>query len=919
MSNTYNSVKTIALTLFNNTPNHSLDDIKNSVSIAIQSLRSAGINDAVDEEKLIREIESLCSITIGASTVLEDKINHIVWLNNKKAEINWRFWNRYRTYLETQKYWAQSSIEKLDEITEDVLKRLEDPQREGPWETKGLVVGRVQSGKTANYIGLICKAIDSGYKVIIILSGMIDSLRSQTQLRIDEGVLGYDTKLSRSYQQQYQRIGVGKSDTGELLTIHSLTSSENNGDFKKSVAHRVTAMFGEAPFILVVKKNKSVLGNLIQWALSVRSDLDPITNQRVIRKVPLLIIDDEADNGSVNTRGIPIDDDGDPLPEYEVTAINRKIRELLKIFNKSAYVGYTATPFANIFIPYDANLESLGDDIFPKSFIINLPTPSNYIGPAEIFGLDPNSTSESNDYESLPIVAPPVSDYEDAFPPKHKKDHIPYELPQSLITAIHSFILVCAARLAGGQGAKHNSMLIHVTRYIDVQKHVESLVKAELNSIRKRLEFGDGNSSNKILNDLEKLWHEDFESTTQKLKEMKTSIHFEPLEVTWEQVKESLYAAASRVVVKLLNNTAKDVLDYMENEEHGLSVIAIGGDKLSRGLTLEGLSISYYLRTTKMYDTLMQMGRWFGYRPGYLNLCRLYTTKQLISWYKHDTFATEELLEEFNMMADRGETPMKFGLKVRTHPSDMRITAVSKMRSGKLRQFGYDGDIVELTYYPIDEKINEQNIRLTDQFLRTLPKPEHKGNFIWRNISGESVKEYIENFLTSPSSIKANSKNLSDYIKSQLSKGELTNWTVALISIEKSETSANIGGYTVGRPERKANLLGAGRMKAYQLNRRRLITPRHEYIDFTEEQIRKACQRDFMQTGKESREPTPNAVRETRDVKNGLLLLYPLILKTDEKPISALGFAISFPSSETAEKTEYVMNSVEAEKYDEEF
>ena len=265
------------------------------------------------------------------------------------------------------------------------------------------VVGQVQSGKTSNYTGLICKSADAGYKLIIVLAGMHKSLRSQTHIRLDEGFLGFDTRQARKFDKENLRIGVGNLLGEDFITVHSLTSSEDNGDFSKKVAQQVGVLPGGAdPVILVVKKQKSVLTNLINWAISVRGQKDPQTGKTVVRNIPLLVIDDEADNASVNTKLIPVDEDNQPLADYEVSAINGKIRELLHHFEKSAYVGYTATPFANIFIFPESETSTHGEDLFPKDFIINLPPPPNYIGPSQILGLPPMKTRRQKKNSASP-------------------------------------------------------------------------------------------------------------------------------------------------------------------------------------------------------------------------------------------------------------------------------------------------------------------------------------------------------------------------------------------------------------------------------------------------------------------------------------------------------------------------------------
>jgi Z1 domain. len=690
ISPVYMQVRQLALVLLKGEENPTPQSIRNKVDIAIMASKSAGADGDVDAEAIAKEIESLYSVWIDTGKALDDKTDHKPWLPDKRAQIEWKFWRRYERYLEEEMGWPPQVVNRLGDLTDSILERLEDSERPAPWDRRGMVVGSVQSGKTANYTGLICKAVDAGYKLVIILAGMHNSLRSQTQLRIDEGVLGFDTQKSRKFNQDSQRIGVGLLQN-EPLFIHSLTNSAEHGDFKRNIADTVGVMIGGDPVILVVKKNKSVLNNLIQWALTVRGHMDTATRKRMIRNVPLLLIDDEADNASINTKKLPDPVNGQLPDDYDVTAINEKIRELLSSFDKCAYVGYTATPFANIFINPDCSTQRLGDDIFPRSFIINLPVSSNYVGPARVFGLDSDPDAGIEGLDPLPIIRV-VKDYDAFFPENHKKDLAVPGLPKSLKEAIRAFILTCATRWARGQISVHNSMLIHVTRYVDVQRQITQLVRDELASLKRRIAYGDGNSPRKIRSELESLWKNDFESTSLAMPD------YVPNQVSWEEVNEALHAATSKIEVKEINGTAMDILDYVEHSG-GRSVIAIGGDKLSRGLTLEGLSISYYLRASKMYDTLMQMGRWFGYRPGYPDLCRLYTTRDLVQWYRHITLAEQELRREFEYMWSSGRTPSDYGLRVRTHPEGLLITALNKMREGVTMQLSYAGELVETALF----------------------------------------------------------------------------------------------------------------------------------------------------------------------------------------------------------------------------
>lgn len=328
----------------------------------------------VDEDRIVKKIESLCNVYVPAMSTLDDMHGHQEWLSSRRATIQWRFWERYKRYLENDPEMPPRVVQRLDDVTNQILSRLEDPSRPGTWDRRGMVVGQVQSGKTSNYIGLICKAADVGYKLIVVLAGTHNSLRSQTQLRLDQGFLGFDTQQRRLFDPRNSRIGVGLLRGAELYLVHSLTNSADNGDFNLKVARQANLMIGGAePVLLVVKKNTSVLKNLLKWSTFLQpGGYD--NSQGQVHGVPLLLIDDEADNASINTNPV-LDENGTPDPEMDPTKINGLIRTLLNSFEQSAYIGYTATPFANIFIGDKVASDEFGEDLFPRSFIINLQPP----------------------------------------------------------------------------------------------------------------------------------------------------------------------------------------------------------------------------------------------------------------------------------------------------------------------------------------------------------------------------------------------------------------------------------------------------------------------------------------------------------------------------------------------------------------
>lgn len=865
---------------------------------------------SIDTERLAKDLETRFNVWVGQETVLQDVRGHEPWLPDRRSLIAWRFWKRYERYLEEDEGWAPQAVIRLGQLTDSILEKLEAPDRLGAWDRRGVVVGNVQSGKTSNYIALVCKAVDAGYKLIIVLAGLHKNLRSQTQLRIDQGFLGFDTQRNRAFDQNNLRIGAGALAGAEFLLAHSLTSSADGGDFNSTVANNMNVVPGGEPIVLVVKKNKSVLQNLLNWAIGVRGEIDPKTNRRVVRDVPFLVIDDEADNASINTNPPLRDADGNILADQDVTAINGLIRRLLNSFEKSAYVGYTATPFANIFIYPDGEHDEFGEDLFPRSFIINLPAPSNYLGPGRVFGIAPNGSGSAAGQRELPVIRV-LDDYAAAIPNNHKKTDLVVQLPDSLRQAIKAFVLVCAARTCRGQSRDHNSMLIHVTRFTAVQASVMNLVQEELRYIQQRLEYLDSKKSSELLKELETLWREDFIPTTS---EVARELQDESLkEVTWERVREQLFSSAAKIQLKTINGSAKDVLDYYDHK-NGLSVIAIGGDKLSRGLTLEGLSVSYFLRASRMYDTLMQMGRWFGYRPGYADLCRLYTSNELVDWYRHISAASEELREEFDHMAAVGGTPEDYGLRVRRHPNGLLITAVNKMPTGTRMQVSYAGSITETVVFDSDPRIIDQNFRVFDAFFERLGTPDtNDHNYLWRDVAGGEIVQLMSTVRTHPNSFKAQSNLIMKYIQAQLAKGELARWTVALLSRSDASRSVTIAHRDIGLIERKLIENSNGKCSI-----QRLVSPRDETLDLDKSEKEAALLRTqehwAQNRGKYRRQEPPDLpsgawIRHIRPPERGLLLVYPLeTLGIDPAPL--IGFAVSFPSSETAVAVEYMVNNV---------
>ena len=355
--------------------------IKEKVMLAAGML-AGDLDEPFDVERAINELVRRFSHWIGKDSSLQDDEGHIQWLNAARKK-DWRYWHRYQTFLE--KKMSVEVVGALDESTDNILGRLEDPTRSGVWDRRGLVVGHVQSGKTASYTGLVCKAADAGYKIIIVLAGLHNNLRAQTQIRLEEGFLGYKTSENRDPGKP---IGVAEIDSDPSIHPHCATTRDDNGDFRQAVAAHFAISPEERPWLFVVKKQKTVLTQLLRWIQNhVADTVDKDSKRRLVTKLSLLVIDDEADNASVDTGEQLFDEQGNPDEEHQPKTINSLIRKILHAFERKAYVGYTATPFANIFIHRQGETKDEGPDLYPKAFIINLAAPSNYVGPAKIFGL----------------------------------------------------------------------------------------------------------------------------------------------------------------------------------------------------------------------------------------------------------------------------------------------------------------------------------------------------------------------------------------------------------------------------------------------------------------------------------------------------------------------------------------------------
>lgn len=708
-----------------------------------------------DEEakEVVAELQTRLPIKMDRGAYVKEK-NHVSWYYAAKSKIDTAFWKRYSTYLSKEAKFNSEVINALDIATDDMMDLLSNPLASVSFQRRGLVIGDVQSGKTSTYLALMNKAADAGYHIIILLTGTIEKLRRQTQGRVDNGFVGLD---STAFNKNKDDVFVGVGNIDKSVTGWAVTSTTS--DFNTSTANKLSGQLASinSPVVFVLKKNKSVLEKLESWLRLFNKDHSTGTIDS-----PLLMIDDEADNASVSTK-----------PGEDPTTINKNIRKILKLFSKASYVGFTATPFANIFIDPDSTQEMLGDDLFPRDFIYALEAPTNYIGAASIFPENSKNHFMINDN----------SDCEQYVPLKHKKDFTPGQLPLSLRKAVAAFVIVNAIRDLRKQYTKHRTMMVNVSVFVDVQKKIASQLSIYLRGLQTEIR------NYYMMGDIALQY-----SSFAFIKEV-FDMYFTSCKFSWNEIQKSLHEAIAPIVVRYVNggNAAKN-LNYDDNVESGLRIIAVGGYSLSRGLTLEGLSTSYFYRNTKMYDTLMQMGRWFGYRPDYEDLCQIWINPDAVEWYSYISEASDELKREVRRMQLEQRTPADFGLCVRSDNAALLVTARNKMRTAKdyVMTVSLSGKIVETPFIHLDDKILHDNYKVTNQLINEILESgvseiiddknyalSDKTQFC--NVSKDLILDYLRLFKSHTANTNFHTSELVKLIENS-DDGSLERWDIVIAS-----------------------------------------------------------------------------------------------------------------------------------------
>lgn len=798
----------------------------------------------------------------------------------------WYYWPTLRSYLLGIKGWTKDTVLSLDDASDRILRELKLPSTP-EFDIRGLVLGYVQSGKTANFTALIAKAADAGYRLVVVFSGVDNGLRRQTQIRLNRELTGYSTN---------PRGAVRMPPVGRQW--HQFTTDDLNGDFDAGRANHA-ALQGSQPVLLVVKKNGAVLRRLQTWLTNAPPSIRSV--------LPALFIDDEADQASVDSRGsyqTQADFDADN-PGYEPPAvINGLIRSILGMFSKRAYVAYTATPFANILIPHNAYDGVVGADLYPKDFFIDLPKPDGYFGTEEFFGrLDSSGDQSVAGLDVLRIVS--VEDVGEFV-----QDNI---IPSSVDEAICAFVLGGAARAKRGKGDSPCTMLVHTSHRIADQAPAKKLIEDRFRELKDLWRY-DRKSG--IRSKLENLWDNDFAPTSAGIQGS--------LQHSFVDVEPFIGPFMEAVVVREINSETGDVLDF--EREPSLKAIAVGGNRLARGLTLEGLLVSFFARRSPQYDTLLQMARWYGYRAGYEDLTRIYTTRELAGWF------TDLALVEYRLRQDMqvyeqipGLKPAELGMRILQHPA-MQVTNSMKRRSASstIISQSYSLQLEQTFKFPLQDEerlalVCEENRQTTKNFINLLGKSNNRTKFgpIWNEVTAAQVVKFIREFTIDFDMSSFSPELIAAWIERQNIDGDLINWTVAIRGRDDEDPGL---GRATWLPKGEADVWNVSRTRIKGTNSLGVITtPGDESFGLSDAEI--VTMDEMISSGKET--DRNRAARFSRSSSKGLLLIYPIsknsgqdkssLAKAREElyknPRSAtardlIGIALSFPKTKSNDPTE---------------
>ncbi|WP_281613140.1 Z1 domain-containing protein [Flammeovirga sp. SubArs3] len=827
-----------------------------------------------DFDKLYSSVlnEYLCTYSIindPSYTLVKENQS---WLNLEREEkLKWfdeddnssyrnRYFNHLRKGGRTEKV-----IQETKKSSLDILKNLGDPESATSFFVKGAVVGSVQSGKTGNFNALINSSIDLGYRLIIVLSGIMEDLRIQTQIRIEKDVIGPEIT-------QGKYLGVGDI---QYFPDHIDSITDRVSDFKKTIV-KGKSFKSKGNNILICKKNSTVLDSLLQWFGEYSGEDDLINT-------PLLIVDDEADNASLNNHG--------HKGKEEASKINKQIRAILHLFTQKSYVGYTATPFANIlqdrndpptskYFTKDGNSFEMEGNLFPDDFIELLTPPSNYVGiksffetrseevkkiPHLIEEINPKDFEEKLPTRFLKITGEPyIKDFhplESKIRTPKKEDNYPNEsdgLPNSLIDAVKCFILSVAIRNARKNELKntefyhpHNTMLIHISRFSDWQDRTAKQVQLLVDELTQKLN-NDAIDSD-VYKDFERIWNIYYLNKTSdiidNLPEGYTDSFLKDHDFN-EEIKGLLPLSIKGIEVLAINskkeNKDKKLFypDLGSKEFKEKKYIAVGGNRLSRGFTLEGLTINYFLRETYNADTLMQMGRWFGYRPGYLDCCRLFTTEESIERFNEASLIMEDLENKFKELANTpNKKPSDFTIWIMNNPGVIKLTRPNFLKDLYVKSLSFSDYVEQSTKFHINKSLIETSFNAFEEHINKFKNWKHDDKYSVL----ETDQEGLKGFLNLPSTmINLNILGLDEYLESCKSKNKLTKWKIFIRKLgDAKHNSQKLLNQSFNPVIRRGPSPGTANRKSlineniFKARNATIISPKDFAFPLSEDQIKK--------------------------------------------------------------------------------
>jgi len=657
-------------------------------------------------------------------------------------------WPRYRKLLSGERKMSAESVDSVDQATTRIVSQLGSPGS-SRFRKQGLVVGRVQSGKTMNFMGLLAKAGDAGYRIIIVLAGTTNTLRYQTQDRLQRDLVGYETDAVWHWLTQ------AKCDPATLVV-------DPDGEFRER--GNATSVMGNINVrkIAVIKKNAIVLKRVRKW-------LQGVSDQHK-ELCPVLIVDDECDNASVNTK----------RPGEDPAAINSEIRDILELLPKVSYVGYTATPFANVLI----NPKAEEQDLYPRDFLFAIPLNKEYFGPERIFGRNPLNSDDTGSEGNDIVREISKEDVTKVCPASRRSiDGFVMSECESLKDAIRYFIMSTAARCWRenqiGQEPEFKSMLINTSQYIAIQRKMKPVVEGLFQKLCGGFEM-----------QIEK-WKTQWEIESNKFSQDSIGCNHE--KVSWDnlasQLTNDFFSKFSVIVSNSDPNLASNLNSCYDKSKKGSIQIVIGGNTLSRGITLEGLSTSYFVRTTTTYDTLLQMGRWFGYRMNYEDMPRIWMTKEMEDQFLQLSAVEFEMFQELSYFM-AGRSPAEVGLRIRKSPG-MQITAKSKMYHAEDCDIDYEGFCVQTTFVHKDEEDPlAKNKKAVEELIVDCGSQtawdKTRGFWLKRDATVDSVIKFLSNYQFHEKNQKADPDILLSYIRKRKEFGGCVHWNIAIKT--KSET-----------------------------------------------------------------------------------------------------------------------------------